>query len=676
MPPTAAPFAERLWALLVTAAVLASSAGAGAQQPTPPPETGATSAARAIRDALQNGHGELAVELAQQRLQSAPGDAQALTLLGLARFRIGRLEQALSAFERALAAPDVAQRSSLEFNRASTLYRLGRFDLAEEGFSAAAGSSKGELRLLATINAGFAALDANRIAVAARYAERARRLPHAAGAAELMAELEAEIAREAQDPVLYEVEAARQAEKRGKLDAAEHGYKRALRLAQSSDQQRTTQAELHYLLGSLYYDQARFAQAQHSFEQARQLAPDDAELALMSGLAAQQNHDDLAAERWLRRGLDLGLEGFDRDIARASLEAVAPGPGASGSGLGVLATSHAGYDSNVAQLNANLATNCTDAGCTDPAPILGSTGGSGLIRVGAEIGYGLAPSVWSFARLSYAFEQTLYTSARFDYFNLQQHSLRLDADTRLDDRARLRAGGHADWLHSGPQSWQVRELFPWSTPLLHDLGGYIGVGLDLGRGLRSGIEATLSRSTALSDLYPYLGGTRFDLAWTNQLQRGSLLIGAHLGVRSERIGALVATATSSDGSDLTYHIPLGYSAPWLDLRAALPIRSLAWLAVETTLEHRRYDSGGSRSSVSYDLLGSATSNTALALPDRRDTVLGLGLSLRVPLGRAATLALQYNGSRSISNVNGTGGADYANFNFFKHVLGSELSLQW
>ena len=80
--------------------------------------------------------------------------------------------------------------------------------------------------------------------------------------------------------------------------------------------------------------------------------------------------------------------------------------------------------------------------------------------------------------------------------------------------------------------------------------------------------------------------------------------------------------------------------------------------------------------MSYDLLGSATSNTALALPDRRDTVLGLGLSLRVPLGRAATLALQYNGSRSISNVNGTGGADYANFNFFKHVLGSELSLQW
>ncbi|MCG8555948.1 MAG: hypothetical protein MJD61_11780, partial [Proteobacteria bacterium] len=102
MPPTAAPFAERLWALLVTAAMLASSAGAGAQQPTPPPETGATSAARAIRDALHNGHGELAVKLAQQRLQSAPDDAQALTLLGLARFRIGRLEQALSAFERAL----------------------------------------------------------------------------------------------------------------------------------------------------------------------------------------------------------------------------------------------------------------------------------------------------------------------------------------------------------------------------------------------------------------------------------------------------------------------------------------------------------------------------------------------------------------------------------------------
>lgn len=133
-----------------------------------------------------------AVHPAQAETAAEPGaEFYELADRGLEHFRAERYQEALDAFDRALAlSKDSEDAASVAFNAAACAFALGRFDDAERRFLAVAARPEGTP--LATLNAAFAALYAGRPEAAQRHLDA---VPRSAEFATRRAELELGIAR-------------------------------------------------------------------------------------------------------------------------------------------------------------------------------------------------------------------------------------------------------------------------------------------------------------------------------------------------------------------------------------------------------------------------------------------------------------------------------------------------
>lgn len=116
-----------------------------------------------------------------------PHRGAALYVVGLARFRSGRTEEALAALDAAGRAADPPPRGLWQYNRAACLQALGRPRDAVAAFEDAAAVDP-SLAALALVNAGHAAVEAGDRDAARELARRAREVA-SGGALELVDEL-------------------------------------------------------------------------------------------------------------------------------------------------------------------------------------------------------------------------------------------------------------------------------------------------------------------------------------------------------------------------------------------------------------------------------------------------------------------------------------------------------
>jgi tetratricopeptide (TPR) repeat protein len=135
------------------------------------------------REALDGGDAHAAIHLLQEVVESGQAFADAHHLLGLAYSMVGRREDALASFDRALALNPRYVDALL--NRAVTLNELGRADEAADAFAAAQ-------QLGAADHTGFSAPVASRLAN--MHAELAEAYVEAGGGAEAISQYEAAVA--------------------------------------------------------------------------------------------------------------------------------------------------------------------------------------------------------------------------------------------------------------------------------------------------------------------------------------------------------------------------------------------------------------------------------------------------------------------------------------------------
>src|SRR5262249_35488773 len=150
-------------------------AGTGIVRAAPPLPRADVELDRA-RAALQAGNPAEAARAATDAAAVDPDDGEAQLLLGLARFRAGRYDEALAAFDAAARAARPPKPGVVAFNRGATLYKLGRFAEAERAFLEAAAADE-KLAAVAMLDAGLAARDGGALERAEQHAARAAELP-------------------------------------------------------------------------------------------------------------------------------------------------------------------------------------------------------------------------------------------------------------------------------------------------------------------------------------------------------------------------------------------------------------------------------------------------------------------------------------------------------------------
>lgn len=336
------------------------------------------------RSALDAKDYDRAAGLAMQALEAAPGDGQALFVLGLARFRVQRFAEALQAFDAAGRSPEGPARPLLAYNRGSALYELGRYDEAERSFlDAAAGDA--ELAPLAILNAGYAARDAGDDARARRHAARAAALPGGEKVADMASDLRADL------------------DGGGAPVAGGEG-------------------------GAPIADEPTPSGAVAS-------APKPGGAALLDqALDLLHKGDRPAARRGFEEALSLGLPAEDREVATDFVDALTPGLRSRGRGLELRAVAGSGYDSLVAQSGVAR----TEANNSKYAE-RGAGFGSATIDLALRFPIGGG----GFGEVAFGFDQLAYLTDKFDDFSLQEHELSTTFEGRIAQRLRasLRLAG-------------------------------------------------------------------------------------------------------------------------------------------------------------------------------------------------------------------------------------------
>jgi tetratricopeptide (TPR) repeat protein len=625
------------------------------------------------QDALEAAHaawqaGDLtAAEQAVERaISEAPDDGEAHLLLGLVRFRAGRHEDALAAFEAAARAARPADAGVLAFNRGAALYELGRFTEAEAAYVEAAAADQ-RLAAVATLDAGLAARDAGALERARAYAARASELPRGDEIAEAIADLRADVA-EAEEQRAREAARRRRAAARAALaaeryDEAIAGYLAALRDAEARARPAQERAEILYALGTAQLRARRIADAQRSLDAAARLAPREAEFQFMAAEAALRLDDRPLARRHFEDALAAGIDADSAAVAHAALDALSPGLHGQGRGVSLNLVTAAGYDSNVAQAG---------VGRTE---VLGVAGGSGYAEAALDGAWRFPLGRRAFGELAYGFDQVAFFESGLDRFALQQQSASATAESQLAGRLRaaLMAGG--DYMWTGLESF---------TPFLRTLALRPGLAIDEGERSATRVELEHDWKHALTATYGYFEGTRTDLVVSQELggrrARGILTYRFRDEVLPNPDVVPVANLPRSFMSSplcqragCTYVISYAYRSQALLARVDLELRPDVRLTVAASAEDRPYTSDsfvtftggpvGPRAPEIYSNL-------------RHDHRFAAGLALVV--GRADhQLTLRYDLVVNRSNVDDTvRPMDYDNKNFTKHVVGVELGSGW
>jgi tetratricopeptide (TPR) repeat protein len=655
----------------VTALVLlslAATAPAGAAAGSAAPEEPAAEA----RAALSAGDPARAAEIAGRAL--AAGDAGAAAgelalVLGLARFREGRYDDALAAFDQAAGATEPPPAAVLAFNRGSALYKLRRFAEAEQLFLRAAGADP-HVAALALLDAGLAALDAGSPERARAHLARLEALARGGGADAQTA------AAELRDEVVAEEDARSREQRRALRQDARaalrsRDYQRAARLyedalenARRAHVPEDEEGELAYALGFALYRAGRFAEARARFAEAIVRQPREGEFHLLAGLTAYILADDEAAIRELEAALALGLSTEDRQAAERTLDTLTPGLRARGPGIAAAADLGAGYDSDVPQAN---------VGRTET---LAANGGSPFATASFALTDRFLHGRRAVTEIAYLFDQIAYTETRFDDFSLQQQTLAAEEEVRIQRRWRLGLRASGDLLFAGIEHFRR---------FLDEVTLRPSVAFDEARVTGTRLDVAETWKWALDPTAPQFGGRRTDVLLSQELRgrraRGSLA----LRFRDEAIGTEVVpltelpdveasvscTAPSCQG---TYYVPYNYRSG--AVIAGLTVAATARLRLDVGADFER------RIYATASFLEIQRASGVMRERDtriRRDNQLEASIAASARLGAHASARLRYDVTLNRSNIDNTRpnhALDYANKNYLKHIISLELDTDW
>ncbi|MBZ4373628.1 tetratricopeptide repeat protein [Corallococcus sp. AS-1-6] len=465
---------------------------------------------------------------AEQQALLAPSSGASLYLAGLARFRLGRPEEALAALDAAGRAPDAPEPDAWNFNRGACLYALGRFAEAEEAFARVREGAP--LARVAWINAGFAAFDAGAPERAAQWAERA-----SAGASTEEA-LQVEELRALLAPPVNEGDEA-------------------------------------YRQGLASFDAGRFDEARAHFLRAAERQPDSGRARLMAGASAWRLGLRSAAREDLTAALALTLTPVDRATAHQYLDLLSHGLRASGPGLWASASVGPGFDSNVLQVGVAA------------RDVSGANADVVTASAFAEAGVGLTArfrlSDRLFAALSYGGSQRAYAVSSVRDYSLQLHRATASAEWEAARRVRvgLLAGG--DIFFTGLEDFRgLQASVNANAWLAWDETEHTRTRLDLGVAGKDGI----------GEEFAYLTGPRLDATLSQEWHLGPANLTAWYRYRQDRIGTLEQSFTS-DGSVLlsqTYVIPFGFTGHAVGASGRWQPRPWLTASLDADVEWRRY----------------------------------------------------------------------------------------
>ena len=357
------------------------------------------------RRLLREGHYDEAAAVAQSYVEDVPSDGAGFMVIGLACYRSSRYQEALRAFGNARAAARPPSSALLSFNEGSAYFALNRFAEAQTAFSQAA-SEDPSLALLATANAGHAALGAGNIAKARRYAMSLESMQHDSAATSTITEL-ADAIKEFEGSEALEAMASHRTKAKAALnddqpEMAAAEYMAALEKAERVGAGANIRSELWYAVGYARYRGMHYQEAEQAFIAASKLSPKDGEFGYMVALSEyRMGQLDLA-----RTGFELALKlGVDEDtskLARHYLASTNWGMNARGEGLTAHAGVNSGYDSNVSQLG----------GISE---VLGGevqeTRSGTFMSVNADAQWGTSIGNVGYVRADYNFDQLAYTDA-------------------------------------------------------------------------------------------------------------------------------------------------------------------------------------------------------------------------------------------------------------------------
>jgi tetratricopeptide (TPR) repeat protein len=622
--------------------VLVETTSAGA--PRPPLER--------ARTLLASGDVEAAGGAALAALEQRPGSGAAYLVLGMARFRARRYDEALAAFTAARTSPEPPAPGALAFNEAATLFALGRFSEAEGAFLLA-GRADPKLVALATLNAALAAGQADAPEHARQLLATAAQMPGAdALAGELRAaageldERAAAAARAQEDGLRVQAKAALKA---GRLDEAIVGFRQAASAAgarRAGDQER---AELIYDTGVAELRAGRYHEAASDLAEAVRLAPDEAEFHYTAGIVAIRRDDGERARLELQRALALGLDEEDAADARELLDGLSPGLRAAGSGWRLDAETSGGYDSNVAQLGEGRVDSLSAEAPEQP--------GGMFVSAGIEAGGARTFGPLFFAELTYGLDQLAYGDESFDPYNLQTHALSARLELTPPGPVRLGLNVVADYQLAGLRTFAAFQRALAFEPQL---------ALDEGEHVSTVLRVAWQRKDA-TDEADYLDGTRLDL-WLGQRWRSrglrAQLAYRHrredIGTRSVDLGA-IGRRKLFEGR---YLVPYGY-------RSNSVVGELSWwvvdrlhLGLDASLGRLQYQ--GDNVLYRTGVLG--RTNEARRV-HREDDRVGVGAELGWRLARGVDVVLRYELMANQSTI------DFAfdNKEFTKHTFTLSLA---
>jgi tetratricopeptide (TPR) repeat protein len=489
-----------------------------------------------------------------------------------ALFRAGKFEQALMAFDKALAVTnDHSERATLEFNAASCLFELGRYDAARSRFLKAA------------------ELDPS-LASAARLqaAASAFKLGDLPGARRLLDEIQTDNPDlVTQKKVLLESidEQAKKNQRTAFLAKLMHAEK----VVSRGDPERgltelrgllafepiMTQAELgdvHHSIAVLLIKLGRHEEGTKELDIAGKFAPSDPDIQLTRARAAREQGDDAMAQQSYERSLTLGIDRDGKAEAEAGLEALKPLPRTGWHGVFSLG---GGYDTNPRQSG------------TASVSSVGNRGRGGSFYTAAMADFGYTGSLGADARLRafYYGDWLGMTKQSVRDVTLQTHGLGLRLDYAPTPRLTLRATLASSMSWSGQQPIE---------PFVFEVMSGLRANYQTSRTGFARLNLEARRISGFTN-WEFLGGTRLDAELSHGWQSTSWSVRGGARARLNDIGtrtlAVVASDFPSCGArcnGATYLIPLAYAGTGPFLAASVSPGSDVWLHGYASFDYRRY----------------------------------------------------------------------------------------
>jgi tetratricopeptide (TPR) repeat protein len=666
------PQFPRMFGVLLALGTSLSAQAAELESPQTTPATALEQPLQNARRLLREGHYEEAVAAAQSYVTETPADGAGYMVMGLACYRSTRYQDALQAFGKARNADRPPSSALLSFNEGSAYFALHRFSEAQRAFSQAAADDP-SLALLATANAGHAAIGAGDIAKARTYAMALEKIPHDSSSTSTITELTDAInaaeVDEADGAITTHRRNAKAALSDDQPDMAAAEYLAALEKAERVGAGPDVRSELWYAVGYARYRGAHYKEAEQAFTAASKLAPNDGEFAYMLALCTyRMGQLDLAHTRFAL-ALKLGVDEETSKLARNYLASTDWGMNARGEGLSAHAGVTSGYDSNVSQLG----------GISE---VLGGevqeTRSGTFTSINADAQWGSNVGDAGYFRADYYFDQLAYTDTANDAFSLQVHSAALRSQYKLK-QVFLGLAFLGDYQLSGLSN---------ITPFL--MTGTLEPSLVVPESAytSTNLRFRIQKKSALDESYEQFSGRRFDLRLTQKARWKSLRTEFSYGHRRERIGTRavdLGTLPPRPGMPadpillrtLQYSAPYSYNANGVYFSSSLRLTSDLRMSLDASYEHFRYVDKNKLDQVSsvdpaLQPQRQTTFTKELGATRRSDNRLAFGAGVSYSIGQWVEAGLRYDGIINDSTI------DYSfdNKNFTKHQFMVELGIDY